>query len=104
MVGRRSRRARENGRRGSARRAEGGREPRYAGLRQTAEHQDDVRRRLQRHAVAHPPPAPRDGSLSAMATMNMIQALNSAMDVMLTKDPDVLVFGEDVGFFGGVFR
>jgi 2-oxoisovalerate dehydrogenase E1 component beta subunit len=39
-----------------------------------------------------------------MATMNMIQALNSAMDVMLTRDPDVLVFGEDVGFFGGVFR
>ena len=39
-----------------------------------------------------------------MATMNMIQAINSAMDVMLTKDPDVLVFGEDVGYFGGVFR
>jgi len=34
----------------------------------------------------------------------MIQALNSAMDVMLGKDPDVLVFGEDVGYFGGVFR
>ncbi len=39
-----------------------------------------------------------------MATMNMIQALNSAMDVMLARNPDVLVFGEDVGFFGGVFR
>ncbi|MBP6012943.1 MAG: alpha-ketoacid dehydrogenase subunit beta [Alphaproteobacteria bacterium] len=39
-----------------------------------------------------------------MATMNMIQALNSAMDVMLNKDPDVLIFGEDVGYFGGVFR
>ena len=39
-----------------------------------------------------------------MAAMNMIQALNSAMDVMLGRDPDVLVFGEDVGFFGGVFR
>ncbi|MGE0044421.1 MAG: alpha-ketoacid dehydrogenase subunit beta [Hyphomonadaceae bacterium] len=39
-----------------------------------------------------------------MATMNMIQALNSAMDVMLTRDPDVLIFGEDVGYFGGVFR
>jgi 2-oxoisovalerate dehydrogenase E1 component beta subunit len=36
--------------------------------------------------------------------MNMIQALNSAMDVMLTKNPDVLIFGEDVGYFGGVFR
>jgi 2-oxoisovalerate dehydrogenase E1 component beta subunit len=39
-----------------------------------------------------------------MATMNMIQALNSAMDVMMSRDPDVLVFGEDVGYFGGVFR
>ncbi len=34
----------------------------------------------------------------------MIQALNSAMDVMLTRDPNVLIFGEDVGYFGGVFR
>ena len=39
-----------------------------------------------------------------MATMNMIQALNSALDVMLTEDPDTLIFGEDVGYFGGVFR
>jgi 2-oxoisovalerate dehydrogenase E1 component beta subunit len=39
-----------------------------------------------------------------MAKMNMIQALNSAMDVMLTRDPNVLIYGEDVGFFGGVFR
>src|SRR6202162_1929546 len=39
-----------------------------------------------------------------MPTMNMIQALNSALDVMLSKDPNVLTFGEDVGFFGGVFR
>lgn len=39
-----------------------------------------------------------------MPVMNMVQALNSAMDVMLDRDPDVLVFGEDVGFFGGVFR
>jgi 2-oxoisovalerate dehydrogenase E1 component subunit beta len=39
-----------------------------------------------------------------MAGMNMVQALNSAMDVMLARDPDVLIFGQDVGFFGGVFR
>ncbi len=39
-----------------------------------------------------------------MATMNMVQALNSAMDVMLQRDPNVLLFGEDIGFFGGVFR
>jgi 2-oxoisovalerate dehydrogenase E1 component beta subunit len=39
-----------------------------------------------------------------MPTMSMIQALNSAMDVMMARDPSVLVFGEDAGFFGGVFR
>jgi 2-oxoisovalerate dehydrogenase E1 component beta subunit len=39
-----------------------------------------------------------------MPTMNMVQALNSALDVMLERDPDVLIFGQDVGYFGGVFR
>jgi 2-oxoisovalerate dehydrogenase E1 component beta subunit len=39
-----------------------------------------------------------------MAAMSMIQALNSALDVMLERDPDVLMFGEDIGYFGGVFR
>ncbi len=34
----------------------------------------------------------------------MLHALNDAMDVMLTHDPRVLIFGEDVGYFGGVFR
>jgi len=36
--------------------------------------------------------------------MNMIQAIRDAQDVMLGKDDDVVVFGEDVGYFGGVFR
>jgi 2-oxoisovalerate dehydrogenase E1 component beta subunit len=36
--------------------------------------------------------------------MNMIQALNSALDVKLGQDPDTLIFGQDVGYFGGVFR
>ena len=39
-----------------------------------------------------------------MPQMNMIQALNSALDVMLERDPETLIFGEDVGYFGGVFR
>jgi 2-oxoisovalerate dehydrogenase E1 component beta subunit len=39
-----------------------------------------------------------------MAQMNMVQALNSAMDVTLGRDPAVVVMGEDVGYFGGVFR
>lgn len=36
--------------------------------------------------------------------MTMIQAINNAMDVMMERDDDVIVFGEDVGYFGGVFR
>lgn len=39
-----------------------------------------------------------------MATMTMIQALRSAMDVMLGRDDNVVVYGQDVGYFGGVFR
>jgi 2-oxoisovalerate dehydrogenase E1 component beta subunit len=39
-----------------------------------------------------------------MSVMNMIQALNSAHHVMMERDPNTVVFGEDVGFFGGVFR
>jgi 2-oxoisovalerate dehydrogenase E1 component beta subunit len=39
-----------------------------------------------------------------MPQMNMIQALNSAMDVMLGKDASVVIMGQDVGYFGGVFR
>ena len=39
-----------------------------------------------------------------MSKMNMIKSLNSALDIALEKDPDIVVFGEDVGFFGGVFR
>jgi len=36
--------------------------------------------------------------------MTMIQALNSALDTMMERDPNVLTFGEDVGYFGGVFK
>jgi 2-oxoisovalerate dehydrogenase E1 component beta subunit len=39
-----------------------------------------------------------------MSKMNMIEAINSAMDVTMGRDPDVVVFGEDAGYFGGVFR
>ena len=39
-----------------------------------------------------------------MAQMNMVQAINSAMDIMLQRDPDVVLMGEDIGYFGGVFR
>jgi 2-oxoisovalerate dehydrogenase E1 component beta subunit len=36
--------------------------------------------------------------------MSLVQALNSAMDVMLERDPAVVLMGQDVGYFGGVFR
>ncbi len=39
-----------------------------------------------------------------MAQMNMIEAIRSALDVMMHRDPNVVIFGEDVGYFGGVFR
>ncbi len=39
-----------------------------------------------------------------MAQMTMVQAIRSAHDVMLGRDENVVVFGEDVGYFGGVFR
>ena len=34
----------------------------------------------------------------------MVEAIRDAMDVMMARDPRVVVFGEDVGNFGGVFR
>ena len=39
-----------------------------------------------------------------MPRKTMIEAIRDAMDVMMERDADVVVFGEDVGFFGGVFR
>ncbi|MFP4976238.1 alpha-ketoacid dehydrogenase subunit beta [Paenibacillus sp. CN-4] len=39
-----------------------------------------------------------------MAQMNMKEAIRDAMRVELKRDPSVLVFGEDVGNVGGVFR
>jgi len=39
-----------------------------------------------------------------MAKMNMLQAVNSALISAMTKNEKVMVFGEDVGHFGGVFR
>jgi len=36
--------------------------------------------------------------------MTMVQALRSGLDVMMGRDENVVVYGEDVGYFGGVFR
>src|SRR5919199_711885 len=39
-----------------------------------------------------------------MPRKTMIEAIREAMDVMMGRDDDVVVFGEDAGYFGGVFR
>lgn len=39
-----------------------------------------------------------------MAKMNMLQAINDALDIAMAENERVLCFGEDVGIFGGVFR
>lgn len=39
-----------------------------------------------------------------MARMTMIEAIQNAHDVAMERDASVVVFGEDVGYFGGVFR
>jgi len=39
-----------------------------------------------------------------MARMTMIEAIRNAHDLAMGADDKVVVFGEDVGYFGGVFR
>ena len=39
-----------------------------------------------------------------MPEMNIIQAVNDALRLEMRRDPRVVVLGEDVGKFGGVFR
>jgi len=39
-----------------------------------------------------------------MPEMNLVQAVNDALKVEMRRDPRVVVLGEDVGRFGGVFR
>jgi 2-oxoisovalerate dehydrogenase E1 component beta subunit len=39
-----------------------------------------------------------------MPRKTMVEAIRDAMDVAMQRDDNVVVFGEDVGYFGGVFR
>ncbi|MGX5804621.1 alpha-ketoacid dehydrogenase subunit beta [Bradyrhizobium sp. Arg314] len=39
-----------------------------------------------------------------MPRKTMIEAIRDALDVSMGRDDRVIVYGEDVGFFGGVFR
>ena len=36
--------------------------------------------------------------------MNIVNAINDALDINLTEDKNIVVYGEDAGFEGGVFR
>ncbi len=65
---------------------------------------EDVFKDMPQNLVRQRALMPRGTRMSTVANMNMIQALNSAMDVMLGKDPAVIIMGEDIGYFGGVFR
>lgn len=39
-----------------------------------------------------------------MAKVNMLKAINSALEISMEENPMACIFGEDVGVFGGVFR
>lgn len=45
-----------------------------------------------------------DGETAPVATLSMAAALNLALADAIREDPTVVVFGEDVGALGGVFR
>jgi 2-oxoisovalerate dehydrogenase E1 component beta subunit len=45
-----------------------------------------------------------DPATTGTRSLTMIEAINDALDVMLARDPDVILLGEDIGYFGGVFR
>ena len=60
--------------------------------------------------AAQTPENPAAAALTAPAAteeavpMTMIQALRSGLDVAMERDDTVIVYGQDVGYFGGVFR
>ncbi|MCI0523054.1 MAG: alpha-ketoacid dehydrogenase subunit beta, partial [Bacteroidales bacterium] len=39
-----------------------------------------------------------------MKAMNIVNAINDALDIKLAEDKSIVVYGEDAGFEGGVFR
>ena len=39
-----------------------------------------------------------------MSVMTMVKAINSALDIKLNEDNNIVIYGEDVGVEGGVFR
>lgn len=53
---------------------------------------------------SYPSPVPDAAPTRRVETMTMAAALNLALADALTADDRVLIFGEDVGALGGVFR
>ena len=49
-------------------------------------------------------PAIADEAAAPPRVINMIEAINEALDITMARDPDIVILGEDVGYFGGVFR
>lgn len=39
-----------------------------------------------------------------MSVMTMVKAINNALDIKLNEDSNIVIYGEDVGVEGGVFR
>ncbi|XP_052753539.1 2-oxoisovalerate dehydrogenase subunit beta, mitochondrial isoform X2 [Galleria mellonella] len=70
-------------------------------LAKLIKHVNSEAKRLSSHFVYFPDNGkPVEGETTKM---NMMQAINNAMDLTLRSDPTAVVFGEDVAF-GGVFR
>ena len=42
--------------------------------------------------------------IATMKVMNMVQAINNALEIKLADDENVIIYGEDAGVEGGVFR
>ena len=51
-----------------------------------------------------PPSSVSTASASQTRSMTMIEAIRDALAVMMARDERVISFGEDAGYFGGVFR
>ena len=72
-----------------------------------AEPADDVRRRVRtscRRTSSSSASGRTMGFGADVPSMTMIEAIRDAHVVAMERDDRVVVFGEDVGYFGGVFR
>jgi 2-oxoisovalerate dehydrogenase E1 component beta subunit len=55
-------------------------------------------------APTSPAPAAIEQAETVTRSMTMIEAIRDALTVMMERDERVVSFGEDAGYFGGVFR